>query len=90
MPASWSVFLCVHAEWLQSCLSLPDPVDYSPPGSSVHGILQARIPEWVTIIFSRGSSQLRNQTRVYFVSSIGGRFFTTRATWEALIFLTRV
>ena len=40
----------------QSCLTLCDPMDHSPPGSSVHGILQARILEWVTIPFSRASS----------------------------------
>ena len=42
----------------QSCPTLWDPMDYSPPGSSVHGILQARILEWVAIPFSRGSSRL--------------------------------
>ena len=41
----------------QSCPTLRDPMDCSPPGSSVHGILQARIVEWVAIPFSRGSSQ---------------------------------
>ena len=40
----------------QSCLTLCDPMDYSSPGSSVHGILQVRILEWVVISFSRGSS----------------------------------
>ena len=40
----------------QSCLTLFNPMDYSPPGSSVHGILQARLLEWVAIPFSRGSS----------------------------------
>ena len=40
----------------QLCLILCDPMDYSPPGSSVHGILQARTLEWVAIPFSRGSS----------------------------------
>jgi len=45
----------------QLCLTLCDPMDYSLPGSSVHGILQARILEWVAISFSRGSSQPRNQ-----------------------------
>ena len=40
----------------QSCLSLCDPMDCSPPSSSVHGILQARVLEWVAISFSRGSS----------------------------------
>ena len=48
-------------------------MDCSPPGSSVHGILQARIPEWVAIPFSRGSSWRRDQTQV---SHIAGRFFT--------------
>ena len=45
-----------ESEVAQSCLTLCDPVDCSPPGSSVHGILQARILEWVVISFSRGSS----------------------------------
>ena len=45
----------------QSCSTLCDPVDCGPPGSSVHGILQARILEWVAISFSRGSSQPRDQ-----------------------------
>ena len=44
----------------QSCLTLCNPVDCGPPGSSVHGILQARILEWVVITFSRGSSQPRD------------------------------
>ena len=47
----------------QSCLTLWDPVDWSPSGSSVHGILQTTILEWVAIPFSRGSSQPRDQTR---------------------------
>ena len=51
--------MCVHA---QSCQTVCDPMDYSPPGSSVHGILQARILEWVAISSSRGSSQPRDQT----------------------------
>ena len=44
----------------QSCLTLCNLMDCSLPGSSVHGILQARILEWVAIPFSRGSSQLRD------------------------------
>ena len=51
----------VHA---QSCLTLCDPTDCSPPGSSVHGILQARILQWVAVPFSRASSQPRDQTQV--------------------------
>ena len=57
----------------QSYLTLCDPVDCSPPVSSVHGILQARILEWVAIPFSRGSSQPRDRTQV---SRIAGGFFT--------------
>ena len=56
--------------------------DCSLPGSCVHGILQARILEWVAIPFSRGSSWPRDQT---WVSSIAGRFFTIWATREARI-----
>ena len=61
----------------ESCPTLWDPMDCSPPGSSVHGILQARIPEWVAIPFSRRSSQPRDLSRV---SRIAGRFFTLWAT----------
>ena len=57
-------------------------MDCSPLGSSVHGILQARILEWVVISFSRGSSRCRDQTRV---SCIAGRWFTNWAMREALI-----
>ena len=66
----------------QSCLTLSDPMDCSPPGSSVHGILQARILEWVAIPFSWASSQFGDQTWV-FVFCTGSRFFTNRTTWEA-------
>ena len=66
----------------QSCLTLWDPVDRSPPGSSVHGILQARILEWVAMPSFRGSSQPRNPTRV---SRITGRFFTMWAPRKPLI-----
>jgi len=57
----------------QLCLTLCNPIDCSPPGSSVHAILQARILEWVAIPFSRGSSPPRDQTQV---SRIANRFFT--------------
>ena len=65
----------------QSCPTLCDPMDCSPPGSSIHGILQARILEWVAISFSRGTSQPRDRT---WVSCIGGRRFTLWATEEAV------
>ena len=61
------------------CLTLCDAMDCSPLGSSVHGILQARILEWVAIFFSRGSSQPRDWTRV---SHIAGRLFTDWTTRE--------
>ena len=57
----------------QSRPTLCNPMDCSPPGSSVHGILQARILEWIAIPFSRGSSGPRDQI---LVSCIAGRFFT--------------
>ena len=67
----------------QLCLTLCDPLNYSLPGSSVHGILQARVLDCIAISFSRGSSQPRDQTQV---SHIAGEFFTiwvTRETpWE--------
>ena len=56
---------------IQSCPTLYDSMDCSPPGSSVHRTLQARILEWVAIPFSRGSSPPRDQT---WVSRIAGRF----------------
>ena len=66
------------AVWLLSHVWL---IDWSPPGSSVHGISQARILEWVAISFSRGSSGLRGWTHV---SCIAGGFFTIESHREAL------
>ena len=65
---------------LLSCIQLCNPTDYSLPGSSVHGILQARILEWVCHFLLQGSSWPRDWTRV---SCIAGRFFTMWATREA-------
>ena len=73
------VCVCVCVLVAQWCLTLCDPLDCSPPGSSVHGILQAGILEWVAIPYSRRSSQPRNWTRV---SCIVGRFFTIWDTRE--------
>ena len=70
--------LCVSRSVVSNSLW---PLDYSPPVSSVHGISQARILEWVTIPFSRGSSWPRNRT---WVSCIASRFFTIWATRETL------
>ena len=65
----------------QSCPTLCNPIDCSPPGSSIHGIPQARMLECVVISYSRGSSQSRDRTQVSCISCIGGGFFPT--TWEA-------
>ena len=65
------MYACVlHA---QSCLTLCDPMDYTPPGSSVHGILQARTLEWVSISSSRGSSWPKDWTES---PEVAGKFFT--------------
>ena len=69
-----------QSEVAQSCPTLCAPVDCSPPGSSVHGIFQAGILEWVSIPFSRGPSRPRDWTQV---SLIVSRHFTVWATREA-------
>ena len=74
------------AQSLQSCPALCNPVDCSFPGSSVHGILQARILEWVAISSSRGSSRPRDHTRVSRIACIGKGFFITRATWKPMLY----
>ena len=63
--------VCMRSQSLQTFLTLCNPMGHSPPGSSVHGILQARILESVAISSSRGSSQPRDQTHVSCVSCIG-------------------
>ena len=70
-------FVESESEVAQSHLTLCDPVVCSLPGSSIHGIFQARVMEWVAISFSRGSSQPTGQTHV---SHIAGRHFTVWAT----------
>ena len=62
--ATWEAqpILSLYIYFAQLCLTLCDPMDCSPPGSSVHGLLQARILEWVAIPFSRGSSRPRDRT----------------------------
>ena len=71
-------YLCVNA---QLCLTLCNPMNCSLPGSYIHGIVQARILEWVAISFSRRSSQPRNRTQV---PHIAGRLLTVWATGEVL------
>ena len=64
----------------QSCPILCNPMNYSPPDCSVHGVIQARMLQWVAIPFSRGSSWPGGGTQV---SRVAGRFFTIWATREA-------
>ena len=74
--------LKVKVTSLSWCPTLCDPVDCSPPGSSVHGIFQARVLEWVAISFSKGSSQCRDWN---WVSCIAGRCFTLWPCLHVLI-----
>ena len=67
----------------QSCLTLCNPLDYSLPDSSVQGISQARILEWVAIFSSRGSSRARDQTCVSCISCIGKQIIYHYAIWKA-------
>ena len=75
---------CVHAKSLQSCLILCDSVHYSSPGSSVHGILQARILEWVAMPSSSDLPDPGIEPMSLMSPALAGRFFSTSATWEAL------
>ena len=72
-----------ESEVAHSCPTLCNPMDCSLPGSSVHGIFQARVLEWIAISFSRGFSQLRDGNQV---SCIVNRCFTIWATREDLLF----
>ena len=71
--------VCAQAKSLQSCLTLCWPIDYSPPGCSVHGILQASILEWAAI----SSSQPGVKPASLVSPALAGGFFPTGATWEA-------
>ena len=76
-----SPFPVVKVKVAQLCLTLCDPMDCSSPGSSLHGIPQASILEWIAIPFSRGSYRPRNHTRV---SCIARGFFTSWATFPVV------
>ena len=73
---------CVHAKPLQSCLTLCQAMDCSPPGSSARGILQARILEWAAMPSSRGPSPPRDRLHISMSPALAGEFFTTSSTWE--------
>ena len=72
---------CLVAQW---CPALCDPIDCGPPGSSVHGISQARILEWVTVSSSRGSSWPRDGTRFSHISCISRQSLYHCTAWKAL------
>ena len=79
--------MCVWAKSPELCPTLCDPMDYSLPDPSAHGILQARKLKWVDVPSSMGSSQSRDQAHVSYVSALAGKFFTTSTTWEASIMM---
>ena len=78
------ICVCVYCGRAQSCLILCDPRGYRPPGSSVHGISQARILQWVAIPFARGSAWHRDRTCVSCISCTGRQILYQWATWEAI------
>ena len=74
---------------VQLCPALCDPMDYSPPGSSVRGLFQARTLEQVAVPSCRGSSRPRDRIHISYVSCMAGKFFTVWATREAYIILLK-
>ena len=85
-PVPYTTLISICSMQAQLCLTLCSPVNWSPPDSSVHGISQARVLEWVAISFFRRSSQPRDQTPISCVSCISRWIHYPCATWEALIF----
>ena len=71
----------------QSCLTLGNPLDCSPPGSSVHGIFQAKIPEWVDIPYSGDLPSPVIEPMSPVSPALAGRFFITEPPWNPLILL---
>ena len=79
IPKKW----ITRVKLLQSCLALCDTMDRILPGSSVHGILQASILEWVAVPSSRASLEPRDQTHISMSFALVVGFFIASATWEA-------
>ena len=75
--------ICMHARSFQSCPTLCNPMDCSLSGSSFHGILQARILEWVAVPSSRESFQPGTEPMSLMFPALAGRFFTISTNWEA-------
>ena len=74
------VCICVYLCWAQSCLTLCYPMYDSPPGSSVHGILQARIVNWVAVSYSRKLSQALDRTTSLASAALASGLLITSAT----------
>ena len=79
----YHVIYYVCAKLLELCLTACHPIDHSSPGSSVHGILQARILEWVAMLSSRGSSWDRDWSCISFLPCFGRWVLNTSEIWEA-------
>ena len=87
--SNWNAYIAggseSESEVAQSCPTLCDPMDCSPPGSSLHGILQARVLEWGAISFSRGSSQPRDRTRFSRISGGRSNLWATREALKSVL-----
>ena len=86
IECTWNTMMCIClCSVTQLCVTLCDPMYYSPPASSVHGIFQARILEWVTISSSKVSSRFRDRISVSCVCYIAGRSLTTEPSGKPCI-----
>ena len=84
LPLNIFLYQCMPAMSLQSRPTLCNSMDCSPPGSSVYGILQVRILEWVAMPSSRGIFPTQGlNSCLLSLPAFAGRFFTTSSTWEA-------
>ena len=81
-----SLLVLCCAKLLQSCLALHNPIGCSPPGSSVHGIFQAGILEWVAMTLPGDLPNPGIEPVPLMSPALAGGFFTTSTTWEALSF----
>ena len=85
---NWEIWIDIYtlvcASIAYLCPTLCKPMDCRPPGSTVHGVFQARILEWVAVSYSRVSSQPRDRTCISCISYIGRWILYYRATWTGL------
>ena len=83
LPDAKDLFFSKCAKSLESCLTVCDPMDCSLPGSSVHGVLQARILDWVAFPLPEDPPDPGIEPTSLMSPAFTGRFFTTSATWES-------